>query len=324
MGRPVTRALVLLIGLGLPPLTAQSRAVSPGESSRVTRLTYTGARNGQPFFSPDGEWLSFVSDRGGSWQVWLMRADGTAPRQITRHPRPVGWPSWSRSGDSILYYAEIGGRYQLLEIDLKGGEPRPLLEDAPPSFRPSLSPDGSRLLFDSYGATEPPNHDLFVLDRTTRRLTQLTDHRGYDSDARWSPDGRRIVFHSDRDGEAPHLTQVYVMSAEGTEMRRLTSGPAVHSYPAWSPGGEWIVYASESDGNRDLWAMDSDGDDPRRLTHHSGFDSDPIWSPDGGRIVFTTDRYGDGRELAALDVGEDPRSIPRAVPATASPKPPGV
>lgn len=284
-----------LAGAALEPTPAPSEA-----AARVVRLTETGARNGQPFFSPDGRWLSLVSDRGGSWQVWIMRPDGGPARQVTDHERPVGWPSWSADGSAILYYVEVEGGYRLMRIDLAGGEPRPLLADGATGFRPLLSPAGDRLLFDRFGG-DPPNHDLFVVDLASGEESRLTRHPGYDSDARWSPDGQRIVFHSDREASESFHIQIYVMTADG-RTTRLTSGPARNGYPAWSPDGSRIVYASEMDGNRDLWVMNADGGDARRLTEHPGFDGDPVWWPDGRAVVFATDRYGGSRELARLEV----------------------
>ncbi len=263
----------------------------------VVRLTESGARNGQAFFSPRGEWISFVSNRSGSWQVWVVRPDGTDARRLTDGVAPASWPSWRPDGGGLFFYAQRDDRYRVLEASLEPGTPAHLFEALEvDAFRPLLSPDGKRLLFDSVAESDAPNHDLFVLELATGSVTQLTHDPGYDSDARWSPDGTRIVFHSDRDAETFH-TQVFVMDADGANVKSLTSGPAIHGYPTWSPDGKRIAYTRELAGNRDVWMMDADGGAPEQITFHAGFDGDPAFSPDGERLLFATDRFG-GQELA--------------------------
>lgn len=143
---------------------------------------------------------------------------------------------------------------------------------------------------------------MFVRHRETGVEQKLTDHPGYDSDARWSPDGTRIVFQSDRDGRERYDTRIYIMDADGANLRRLTPRDEKSSYPAWSPDGARIVYVAETDGQRDLWWISLDGSGNERLTTHPGNDTEPSWSPDGWRILFATERYGESSELAILEL----------------------
>lgn len=101
-----------------------------------------------------------------------------------------------------------------------------------------------------------------------------------------SPDGRRIAFVSDRDGNR----EVYVMSADGADQQNLTRHPAEDWTPTWSPDGKRLAFASFRDGNWELYVMDADGGNVRRLTRHSAADYSPSWSPDGSRLAFVSDR----------------------------------
>ncbi len=109
-----------------------------------------------------------------------------------------------------------------------------------------------------------------------------------DGSPAWSPDGRRIAFYSERDGNP----DIYVMSADGSGVRRLTSTKADEGYPSWSPDGKTITFDSDRDGNFEIYAMDADGSNPRRLTNHPARDVSASWSPDGSSIVFMSDRDG--------------------------------
>jgi TolB protein len=119
-----------------------------------------------------------------------------------------------------------------------------------------------------------------------------------DGSPSWSPDGRRIAFYSERDGNA----EIYVMNADGTGVARLTDSAADEGYPAWSPDGRSIAFDSDREGNFDIYAMDADGSNVRRLTGLPSREVSAAWSRDGARIVFMSDRDG------GFDVYEMPSS----------------
>lgn len=115
---------------------------------------------------------------------------------------------------------------------------------------------------------------------------RLTHNDANDTAPVVSPDGRRIAFISDRDGNR----EVYVMSADGSDQQNLTRHPAEDWTPTWSPDGKRIAFASFRDGNWELYVMDADGANVRRLTRHPAADYSPAWSPDGSRLAFVSDR----------------------------------
>ncbi len=112
----------------------------------------------------------------------------------------------------------------------------------------------------------------------------------------WSPDGSKIVFYSDRDGNG----EIYLMNADSSDPTRLTNDPADEGYPTFSPDGGKIAFDTDRDGNFDIYVMNADGSDPRRLTNDPARDVSASWSPDGSRIAFMSDRDG-GFEIYAVD-----------------------
>lgn len=114
-----------------------------------------------------------------------------------------------------------------------------------------------------------------------------------DGSPAWSPDGTRIAFYSERDGNA----EIYVMNADGTGVTRLTRTSADEGYPAWSPDGRTISFDSDRDGNFDVFAMNADGSNVRPLTRHPARDVSATWSPDGQSIIFMSDREGGGFDV---------------------------
>jgi TolB protein len=112
----------------------------------------------------------------------------------------------------------------------------------------------------------------------------------------WSPDGSRIAFFSERDGNS----ELYVMNADGTNATRLTRQPSSEGYPQFSPEGRSIAFDSDREGNFDIFVMDADGTNVRRVTRHPARDLAASWSPDGRTLVFMSDRAGSGFDIYSI------------------------
>jgi WD40 repeat protein len=139
-----------------------------------------------------------------------------------------------------------------------------------------------------------------------QRVTRSSGRDGYPA---WSPDGERIVFQSERDGN----WEIYQINKDGSEPIRLTNDPADDQDPHWSPDGERIVFQSERDGNLEIYRMDSEGNNIVRLTNNPLEDQYPAWSPDGQFIAYSSMQDGnfevfvmnaDGSEV--IQITQDP------------------
>lgn len=141
----------------------------------------------------------------------------------------------------------------------------------------------------AFGSTEGDTWDVLLLDAT--EIVNLTNHPADDSRPAWSPDGTRIAFASNRDGDF----DIYVMKPDGSEVIQLTDDPSWDDEPSWSPDGTRIVFSSSRDG-MNICVMDADGSDVQCIADSRGVNYSPDWSPDGTEIAWM------GPGLEKLDI----------------------
>jgi TolB protein len=135
------------------------------------------------------------------------------------------------------------------------------------------------------GGNEPPYSHLFVVNPDGTGAIDLTPP-AY-SDIRtfaWSPDGHRVAFSALQDGD--HDAEMYVMNADGGDVRRLTDNQLPDFGPSWSPDGRWIAFTSIRTGLSQIYKMRADGSSQKRLTNAFGNCDEPAWSPRGNLIAF--------------------------------------
>ena len=120
-----------------------------------------------------------------------------------------------------------------------------------------------------------------MMDLSTRRVSQFTTHPSIDTSPCYSPDGRRVVFNSDRGGKP----QLYVMGANGGKAKRISFGDGRYSTPVWSPRGDLIAFTKILGGRFYIGVMRPDGGGERLLAE--GFKVEgPTWSPNGRVLMF--------------------------------------
>jgi Tol biopolymer transport system component len=131
--------------------------------------------------------------------------------------------------------------------------------------------------------------EIYIMNANGTGQTRLTTNDARDLFPAWSPDGSKIAFASDRDGNY----EIYVMNADGTGQTRITTNGASDEDPAWSPDGSKIAFSSDRDGYAEIYIMNTDGTGQTRLTTNVDvWEGVPAWSPDGTKITFTSERDG--------------------------------
>lgn len=148
--------------------------------------------------------------------------------------------------------------------------------------------------------------EIFLMNADGSGLTRLTNNGSVDEFAHLSPDGTRVVFESQRDGNA----EIYVMNSDGSNQVRLTSAPGSDGEPSWSPDGTRILFTSDRTGSLELFTMAPDGTAVTQVTTASGATLQiGRWSPDGQRVSFVRQSGGIHSIWTAKADGTDARKL---------------
>jgi TolB protein len=206
--------------------------------------------NQWPAWSPDGTEIVFNGGPSAVEQdLFLMKADGSGVRRLTAGESMDYCPRWSPDGQKLVFSSVVADTFRLMTWDRTEGTVSELLPRGFEAECGDWSPDGSRIAFSStpdhdYPSLEgmaswTPRMSIYVLDVATRAITQLTDLAGTSARPRWSPDGHQILFHSTESiGTVPFSQlgtayELYVIEADGSDIRRLTRNDMYDAHPAW-------------------------------------------------------------------------------------------
>ena len=264
------------------------------DGRNAVRVTSEPSMDWNPVWSPDGRYLYFCSDRTGNMNIWRVPiAEKTG--------NPLGKPeavtsgagastehiSLAQDGRRIAYVAheEIKNLRRITfdpSTERIAGEPVPITRGSLQCFFPDPSPDGDWLAYYSLGKQE----DIFIIRADGTDMRQLTDDAFKDREPRWSPDGKRIAFTSDRSGSS----EIWTINRDGSGLQQLTQMAGAH-HPVWSPDGTQMVYSIHTPKNAayifrvgQAWAEQT----PVALAALSDtsqtFES-WSWSPDGKRLA---------------------------------------
>ncbi len=156
----------------------------------------------------------------------------------------------------------------------------------------------TKLIYSSNRDANFFNYQLYVMNPDGTNRIRLTTNNTNDSEAQYSPDGSKIVFSTNRDGNY----EVYTMNADGTNLKRLTSngGTTFDYQPCWSPDSAKIAFVSNRNGFYEIYTMNADGSNQVQLTNIQNNTYFPSWSPDGSKIVFETSKDGN-REIYTIN-----------------------
>ena len=254
------------------------------DGSDPVNLTNHPAGGSEPWWSPDGERIAFTSQRDGKPDIFLMNGDGSGQERLTDSVAVDGRVRFSPDGKKITFYSfqeQSLGFLWVANLDLSEATPllRAIDHSSPEvecagGFPGGWFPDGERVLFHgAHGDTKALQICSVNVDGSGIEVI-FSEPDTVSFFPTLSPDGTKIAFVSNRDGN----DEIYVMDADGENLRRITNDDANDTDPTWSPDGRWIAFASDRDGDFEILVTQADGTGLRQLTSNTANDNSPAWS----------------------------------------------
>jgi Tol biopolymer transport system component/uncharacterized surface protein with fasciclin (FAS1) repeats len=263
----------------------------------VKDLTSNAAYDGQPVWSPDGKQIAFVSDRAGSnSQVFVMQADGSNPTDLSNSSSNDFAVNWSPDGANLAFFRVEANALYIMRADgssqtlLTGEGNSPIPTSWAAASLASTAPAGTGHIVYMVGPQNEPDiqMELYIANADGTHPTRLTNNQTSEAEPAISPDGTKIAFDTNRDGNQ----EIYVMNADGSNPIDLSKNAANDEGPAWSADGKRIAFNSNRDGNGNIYVINADGSNLLQLTTDPSDDGRASWSPDGKQLAFMSDRGG--------------------------------
>lgn len=253
--------------------------------------------------------IAFVLERGERKEIHLCRPDGGERRLLAADPAADLFPAAASTGDSLLAVRTTGGesdahRESLIALPLEpAAAPPGQLATAGRIRNPGLAATGDFAIVESDARSV---RDLYRVTVPGGELERLTDSRHGNFEPSLSPDGKRIVFVSSRDGNA----EIYAMPSGGGAQTRLTAFHRDDWSPIYSPRGDRLAFLSAREGAARVFLMKPDGTGQRRLA--ADWDAEveeesPAFSPDGTRLALVARRPGGVAEVWVAEIASGRR-----------------
>ncbi len=288
------------------PANGDIWTMNPDGSDKL-QAVFDSRYDAQSDWSPDGTKIVFRSSRGGRFQIAIADFSVAGRPRITDIPPAAdgsqsSQPSWFPDGRGIMYRRSGGTtttKSDIYAMNVDGTNRRPIYVAPDDQWYPAYSPDMTKVLFST--SFDNGGRNIQVLDVATGQVKTLFDYSdtSYDSGPAWSPDGSRIAFESDLDGDM----DLYLMNADGSNVQPLTQNTVHDEGAAWSPDGKQFAFSHGADNlHLDIWTMNVDGSDPRQLTTYEGRDESPDWD----RVPYPVSVGGTVQRTLTLSLGPAP------------------
>ena len=304
-------SILLVFAICASAVAADEPAQEARFITNPRQLILEGRRSGEGYFSPDGKQLIFQSEREAGnpfYQIYILDFESGDTSRVSPGVGKTTCAFFQAGTDRVIFASTHddpdAAKKQKAELDFRAsGKQR------------------------RYSWDYDENFEIYSAKRDGSDLKNLTRSPGYDAEGSFSPDGKQIVFTSLRSAfpldklspndrkryeqDPAYFGDIYIMNADGSNVRRLTNDSGYDGGPFFSPDGQRILWRhfEENGMIADIWTMKLDGSDKRRLTDFKSMSWAPYFHPSGDYLIFTSNKLGFANfELFIIDAkgGHEP------------------
>jgi len=213
------------------------------DGSDHQRLTFNGAMERDPAWSPDGRRIAYHSNITGNGEIWVVNADGSGAYQLTNHPVEDLYPAWSPDGSRIAFVSERDNTREIYVVSAGGGAPIRLTNNNVDESYPTWSPNGAMIAFSGRQLGEGGMWTIAADGSNGANPTKISSFGGNYADMYWR--GGRIYFAA---AQTQHGTDynIYSVLPDGGGWSFHATGPGDDRSPSWSPNGSQMAFTNSS------------------------------------------------------------------------------
>ena len=274
-------------------------SVETGDERQLTTTAADDLGDVEPEYSPDGSQIAFLRETNYLVrELYTVPATGGEPKRLTFDNKKVLGIAWTPDGREIVFSSAPNGSYTLQRIPAAGGKPVPVAGNLGFSSgllnhidELTIARQGNRMAYTQWFAdVNAYRIELQSASMPSKPPEPVNATSQIECQFYYSPDGKSLVFASDRSGNL----EIFVCASDGSNTFQLTHlGEEETGSPRWSPDGQFVAFDSHYNGKSDIFIVRATGGEPRRLITDRAEDVIPGWSPDGKWIYFSSKRSGD-------------------------------
>jgi Tol biopolymer transport system component len=264
--------------------------VKDGSRTLLTSPPLSIVGDGSPALSPDGKTIAFVRVTSyNSSDIFLVSPRGGQPLRVTFDNADIRGVAWTANSSQVIFSSNRGGAHRLWRLSLDTKQIQPFPASSLNALHPAVDANRDRLIYTEWTF----NTNIWRVDLRSppeqRRAAEWIRSTLHQDSPKYSPDGKHIVFVSDRSG----YWELWLADSSGQNLRQLTrfTGPSAGS-PQWSNNGQDIAFDLRADGVSNIFTVNAKTGAVRQITHESADCMAPHWSADGSFFYVVSRRTG--------------------------------